>query len=98
MGGLPDWSAYGTPALVWLVATINYLKENFGLETKYALPVAVAISAAIGTALYFGQMYKVVMDVTNIVLGAVLLGFAATGYYSGTKKNVETRNGSKTEE
>ena len=89
MEGLPNWAVYGVPALVWIVALINWFKEAFGLASKWALPVATALGAVIGTALYFSEMYPVVEAITQIAIGAILVGLAASGYYSGTKAHVE---------
>lgn len=90
-GGLPDWQVYGVPTLVWLVALLNYLKENFKLDTRYAFPLATGIAGVVGVGFYFSSRSEVVAAVMGIIIGAMLLGLAATGYYSGTKASVERR-------
>ena len=92
MEGMPAWSVYGVPALIWIVALINFLKDTYNLDSKFAFPVAVGLGGLIGTALYFAEIYPVVETVVAIVIGAVLIGLAASGYYSGTKAHLE-RNG-----
>jgi hypothetical protein len=87
--GMPSWAVYGVPALIWIVALINWLKETAGLDSKWALPVATGLGAVIGTALFFADQYPVVGTVTEIVIGALLIGLAASGYYSGTRAQVE---------
>lgn len=94
MEGMPDWSSYGVQALVWIVALVNILKDTYGLDSKYAFPVATAFGAAYGTALYFASIYGTVEVVLNIVMGSILLGLAASGYYSGVKAHIERNNGS----
>lgn len=89
MEGLPSWAVYGVPAVVWVVAIINFLKDTYSLDSKYAFPVATVLAGIVGTALYFGSIYPVVETVTGIVVGAILVGLAASGYYSGVKAHVE---------
>jgi len=88
---MPDWTVFGLPALVVMVALINALKEMYGLPTKWALPVAVLSSAVLGTGLYFSGTYEAVKVAMDIVLGSILIGLAVTGYYSGTKSYVVRR-------
>lgn len=91
MEGMPNWAVYGVPAVIWIVALINWFKEALGLDSKWAFPVATILGGLVGTALYLGTIYPVVEVITGIVIGAVLVGLAASGYYSGTKANVKRR-------
>ena len=91
MEGLPNWAVYGVPAVIWIVALINWFKEALGLDSKWAFPVATGLGLVVGTALYFASIYPIVEVAVGIVIGAILVGLAASGYYSGTKANVERR-------
>lgn len=91
MEGLPNWAAYGVPAIIWIVALINWMKEALDLPTKWTFPVATLLGGAVGILLYFSDLNPVVAVVTQILFGAILIGLAASGYYSYTKMNVERK-------
>lgn len=93
MNGMPEWAVYGVPAVIWIVALINWLKETFDLDTRWTLPIATVLAGLIGTALYFSETVPWVKVATQMILGAVLVGLAASGYYSGTKAQVERNKG-----
>jgi len=91
-GNLPDWQVYGIPALIWVVAIINYLRENWGLPTKWVFPVASLFGVFIGGMLYLSSLYDWALVAMQLILGGILLGLASSGYYSGTKYNIERRH------
>ena len=91
LGNLPNWQVYGIPALIWVVAVINYLRENWGLPTKWVFPIASLFGVFIGGMLYLSSLYDWALVVMQLVLGGILIGLAASGYYSGTKYNIERR-------
>ena len=85
MDGLPNWQVYGVPAVYLIVAVINWLKESFNLENKWAFPVATLLGAVVGTLMWLSDTYDWALTVTQIALGALLLGLSASGLYSNTK-------------
>ena len=85
MEGLPNWQVYGVPAVMIIVAIVNWLKESFNLESKWAFPVSTLFGAVVGTLLWLAETYTWALTVTQIVLGALLLGLSASGLYSNTK-------------
>ena len=89
MDGLPNWQVYGVPAVYIIVAVINWLKESFNLESKWAFPVATLLGAVVGTLMWLSDTYDWALTVTQIALGALLLGLSASGLYSNTKMYAE---------
>jgi len=74
MEGLPNWQVYGVPAVMIIVAIVNWLKESFNLESKWAFPVSTLFGAVVGTLLWLAETYTWALTVTQIILGALLLG------------------------
>lgn len=92
MEGLPNWQAYGVPAAYIIVAIFNWLKESFGMDSKWAFPVGTGIGGAIGVLLWLSETYAWALVAFQIVMGAILLGLAASGQYSLTKSYIESRS------
>lgn len=92
MEGLPNWQMYGVPAAIWMVAVINYLRENWGVQVKWVFPISLGMAIGFGALLFLSELYSWALVVTQILVGGLLLALAVSGYYSGTKYRVESQN------
>ena len=81
-----EFAVFGIPAAVFVVAIVQLLKSQFGIEGKWAILAAVVIGIVLSVANYAAKIVPGFAAWYEVVLAGLMAGLAACGIYDVAHK------------